>query len=166
MRIAVILIFVVCVLAIAFWSQFRSARERLVRQREAIASEWAQVDLALEGRADLVGRLEPPARAADAAFWKQLHAAAAAVEAAATPGDKIRANDRLSALLDRLPRTGRSATLERLSDAENRVDIERRRYNEMLEHYNADIQRFPDNIVAAIAGFSRDDAYLPTATGQ
>jgi LemA protein len=164
-RIAVIAIFVVCVLAIAFWTTFRSARERLVRQREAIASEWAQVDLALEGRADLVTSLQP-ASAADAALWKQLHAAAAALEAAATPADKIRANERLSALLDRLPRSEPAATRQRLSDAEDRIDVERRRYNEMLEHYNAAIQHFPDNIVAAIAGFSRDDAYLPTATGQ
>ena len=35
----------------------------------------------------------------------------------------------------------------------------------MLEHYNAQIQRFPDNIVASIAGFARDDAYLPTDAG-
>jgi LemA protein len=167
-RIAIVLILILLLGAVsaASWSGFHSVRGRLARQREAIASEWAQVDLAIERRAGLVAHLEPSARAADAALWNQLHAAAAALEASATPADKIRANDRLSALLAGLPRTEPGATLQRLSDAENRIDVERRRYNEMLEHYNADIQHFPDNIVAAIAGFSRDDAYLPTPTGQ
>ena len=55
--------------------------------------------------------------------------------------------------------------MERLSDAENRIAVERRRYNEMLEHYNALIQRFPDNIVAWLAGFRRDPNYLPTDAG-
>jgi hypothetical protein len=52
--------------------------------------------------------------------------------------------------------------LQRLSDAENRIAVERRHYNDMLEHYNALIQRFPENIVAGLAGFRRNGDYLPT----
>ena len=36
------------------------------------------------------------------------------------------------------------------------------KYNDVLEHYNAQIQRFPDNIVASMSGFSRNDAYFKT----
>ena len=49
-----------------------------------------------------------------------------------------------------------------MKEAENAVAIERRKYNELLEHYNAQLRRFPDNIVARISGFSRIDAYVIT----
>jgi len=94
-----------------------------------------------------------------------LNSAASTLASASTPRARIDANNRVSALLARVPKTGSGAVLQRLSDAENRIAVERRRYNEMLEHYNAQIQRFPDNIVASIAGFARDDAYLPTDAG-
>jgi LemA protein len=43
--------------------------------------------------------------------------------------------------------------------------VERRKYNEVLEHYNVEIQKFPSNIVAGIAGFTRNDAYFKTEPG-
>jgi len=43
--------------------------------------------------------------------------------------------------------------------------VERRKYNEVLQHYNAQIQRFPDNIVASLSGFTRNDAYFSTEPG-
>jgi len=93
---------------------------------------------------------------------EEARGAVAELERALAPADKIRANSELSAALAKLPRPKSEEALDRLSDAENRIAVERRRYNEMLEHYNALIQRFPDNIVARLAGFQRDPNYLPT----
>jgi LemA protein len=139
------------------WSEYSTVRADLAEQREAIDAAWTQVDLALDRRAELLSKLLPETPGvADAR---------AALSRAATPREKIQANARITELLDRAPRSESSATLQRLSDAENRLAVERRRYNEVLEHYNAQIQRFPDNIVAALAGFRRDDAYLPTEAG-
>ena len=80
------------------------------------------------------------------------------------PGDKVRVNQQIAGVLAKFqtiaaanPRLRAHDVLARLSDAENRIAVERRRYNDMLEHYNAQIQRFPDNIVATLAGFSRRD---------
>lgn len=167
MRAAILIALVVGALAVVGWSKYSAVKADLAAQREAIDSEWSLVDVALERRAELIPRLIPEERreGAEAALWKDLSAAASTLAGAATPRAKIDANNRVSALLAQLPRKESTAALQRLSDAENRIAVERRRYNEMLEHYNAQIQRFPDNIVASLAGFKRDDAYLPTEAG-
>ena len=51
---------------------------------------------------------------------------------------------------------------EELATHEDEIANARFQYNSALEHYNARIQRFPDNVVASLAGFSRDDAYFGT----
>jgi hypothetical protein len=40
--------------------------------------------------------------------------------------------------------------------------VERQKYNDQLEHYNAQLQRFPANVVAVLSGISRIDAYVRT----
>jgi LemA protein len=54
---------------------------------------------------------------------------------------------------------------DELSGSENRIAVERRKYNEALEHYNASIDMFPGNCVASLAGFHRNDAYFKTEPG-
>ena len=116
---------------------------------------------------------------------RTIFGARTALEAAASPEEKVRANDRIERAMTKLEKIAADRppiqakpkvkqelkaksqdVLARLSDAENRIAVERRRYNDMLEHYNAQIQRFPDNIVASVAGFSRDNAYFPTESRQ
>ncbi|HUB33097.1 MAG TPA: LemA family protein [Bryobacteraceae bacterium] len=150
--------------ALAAWGEYTAVRTRLTAQQEAIGTEWAQVDLAMQARADLVSKLILPPGPKDESMpaREEARGAVAELERALAPADKIRANSELSAALAKLPRPKSEEALDRLSDAENRIAVERRRYNEMLEHYNALIQRFPDNIVARLAGFQRDPNYLPT----
>ena len=62
-------------------------------------------------------------------------------------------------------RTARETLQDEIAGSENRIAVERRKYNETLEHYNAQIQRFPDNIVASMSGFTRNDAYFKTEPG-
>ena len=52
-----------------------------------------------------------------------------------------------------------------VSNTENEVNIARERYNEALQTYNTALQLFPNNIVAAMSGFTRNDAYFHTETG-
>jgi len=165
-RAALLTILLAGALAVGAWSKYSAVRADLVRQREAIDSEWSLVDIALQRRAELISKLLPPrGRVGAEELWSELEKASAALEAATSPRAKIDANNRISALLAELPGTEPTQAMLRLSDAENRIAVERRRYNELLEHYNAQIQRFPDNIVASLAGFSRDDAYVPTDGG-
>ena len=43
--------------------------------------------------------------------------------------------------------------------------MERRKYNEALQTYNANIEVFPNNMVASMSGFTRNDAYFKTEPG-
>jgi LemA protein len=69
---------------------------------------------------------------------------------AADQDDSLRRDKNLSLLKDEL------------TDTDNRIMVARRKYNEALERYNASLAVFPHNVVAAISGFSRDDAYFST----
>jgi LemA protein len=51
---------------------------------------------------------------------------------------------------------------DELAGTENRIAVERRKYNETVQRYNTSIQIFPNNIVAGLSGFSRNDAYFTT----
>jgi LemA protein len=54
---------------------------------------------------------------------------------------------------------------DELAGTENRIAIERRRYNEAVQDYNTYITLFPNNIVASMSGFTRNDAYFKTEEG-
>ena len=54
---------------------------------------------------------------------------------------------------------------DELAGTENRIAVERRKYNETVQSYNTQIQLFPNNIVASMSGFERNDAYFKTDPG-
>jgi LemA protein len=54
---------------------------------------------------------------------------------------------------------------DELAGTENRIAVERRRYNETLQDYNTYISLFPNNLIASMSGFSRNDAYFKADEG-
>ena len=160
-----------------------SARNGLTAQREAILAEWPNVDKALGRRAELVANLAQtvkgfagagnPVYGDIAAARADLSSGIAAGAAGTAVQRQIQANSRLMQacarlflLAERYPKLNSDRDYRRIGEeikeAENAVAIERRKYNELLEHYNAQLERFPDNIVARISGFSRIDDYVIT----
>ncbi len=92
---------------------------------------------------------------------------------ARTPQEKIEANGRLDTALGRLllvvenyPNLKSNESFLRLQDelagTENRIAVERRRYNESVQRYNTSIGLFPSNLIASMFGFQRNDAYFKT----
>jgi len=164
------------VLAVAAIFKLVDVRNDLAAQREAVAAQWANVEAAVKSRADLVPALAGMVKRfapRETAPFEDLAAARTALGAGHTPEQKMQAHDRLSASLGRLlllsenyPKLRQDKTFLRLqdeiADSENRIAVERRKYNEILEHYNAQIQIFPDNVVASVSGFTRNDAYFRT----
>src|SRR5579875_950225 len=152
-------------------------RQRLIAERHAIDSEWIEVDRALTHRAELIPGFEQSLGALPApasAVFRDLDQARAGLLHGRSPAEKFAANDRLSNALSRLlvltegqtalRSSGKLARLEEdLEGAENRIAVERRKYNEILEHYNSSIQMFAENLVAAISGFARNDNYFHTS---
>jgi LemA protein len=165
--------------ALGVASGFVHVRKRLVLERDAVDTAWQQVDQALAHRAELIPSLEQSldglAGPADGIFG-DLAKARADLESGRSPLEKIAANDRLSNALGKLlvltenyPKLRSDRKLLRLEEdiegAENRIAVERRKYNETLEHYNSSIQMFPGNVAAALSGFARNDDYFHTNPG-
>lgn len=176
MRILLIVIGVLLVIGLIFGAQVKNAYNDLVTQREGIAGQWAQVDVALQRRADLIPNLVETVKGF-AKQEKEIMEAVANARAgllnARTPQEKIEANGRLDSALGRLllvvenyPNLKSNENFMRLQDelagTENRIAVERRKYNESVQRYNTTIGLFPKNIVAGMFGFQRNDAYFKT----
>lgn len=180
MRAFWIAIAVLLVVALALGGSYVSRRNEMVGQREAIKSAWAQVDIVLQRRADLVPNLVETVKgfaAQERAVFDSIAQARAAMAGAKSPAERIAANDQLSGALARLlvvveryPELKSNENFLRLQDelagTENRIAQERRKYNEIVQVYNTNIQLFPNNLVAAMSGFQREDAYFRAAEGS
>ena len=174
MKILAIVVAVLLVVGLALGSSFISLRNEMVTQREAIKNAWAQVDTVLQRRSDLIPNLVETVKgfaAQERTVFDSIAQARAAMAGAKTPAQRIAANDQLSGALSRLlvvvenyPQLKSNENFLRLQDelsgTENRIAVERRKYNEVVQAYNTNIQLFPNNIVASMSGFQREDAYF------
>jgi LemA protein len=174
-----IAILVLAVIAIACFGKFVSTRNELAREREAVNAQWSQVDVALQRRADLIPNMVSTVKGFakhETEVFKDIADARAALAGGRTPQEKIQANQQMDAALSRLlvvvenyPQLRSSETFQHLLDelagTENRIAVERRKYNESLQRYNTTISLFPENIVASLSGFTRNDAYFKTEPG-
>jgi len=174
-----IVVIVIVLLALGACSKFVSVRNDLVTQRESVAAAWSAVDVALQRRADLIPNLVNTVKgfaSHETEVFKNIADARAALIGARTPAEKIQANDQVSTALSRLlvisenyPQLRSNENFLRLQDelagTENRIAVERRKYNEAVQKYNTSIELFPNNIVAGMSGFTRNDAYFKTEPG-
>jgi len=176
MKTALIILGVILLLVVVAGGQMVGVRNDLVTQRNAVESAFAQVDVVLQRRADLVPNLVETVKGF-AAQEKDVIAsvanARAALGGARNPQEKITANGQLDSAISRLlvvvenyPQLKSDANFMRLQDelagSENRIAVERRKYNEAVQKYNTSIELFPNNIAASIFGFQRNDAYFKT----
>ncbi len=174
MKALIVLLVILMAGGLIFGSVYFSRRNEIVRQHEAIQGAWSQVDVAIQRRADLVPNLVETVKGFAAHEQKAIQAVADArssLVSARTPNERIGANERLDSAIGRLlvvvenyPNLKANENFLRLQDelagTENRIAVERRRYNEAVQRYNTYIQLFPNNLVAGIAGFQRNDAYF------
>ncbi len=177
MKIVAIILGVLLLLGLIVGGKLVGIRNDLVAQQEAIKAAWAQVDVALQRRADLIPNLVETVKGfakQEKAVIDSVTAARAALGGARTPREKMQANSMLDAALGRLlvivenyPDIKSNENYLRLQDelagTENRIAVERRKYNEAVQRYNTNIKLFPNNIAAALFGFTRDDDYFQTA---
>ena len=168
-----VIILLVLVL-LMFGGIYAGRRNEMVRKNEAIKSAWAQVDNVIQRRADLIPNLVATVKgiaAQEQTIFHDVDAARAALLGAKTPEDRIAANGQLDGALGRLlvivenyPQLKSNESFLKLQDelagTENRIAVERQRYNDTIQAYNTYIGLFPNNIVANIAGFKRNDAYF------
>ncbi len=159
-----------------------SRKNDMVTKNETIKAAWAQVDNVLQRRADLIPNLVETVKgiaAQEQTVFGNIAAARAAMMGAKTPADRIAANGQLDSALGRLmvivenyPQLKSNENFLRLQDelagTENRIAVERQRYNEAIQDYNTYIGLFPNSLFAPWAGFRRNEDYFkaPEAARQ
>jgi LemA protein len=179
MKKGLVLLIVLVVIVLILGSSFISRRNQMAIKREAVNAAWAQVDVVLQRRADLIPNLVETVKGIavqEQIVFGDIAKARSALLSAHSPSEKIAANGQLDSALGRLlvvvenyPQLKSNENFLRLQDelagTENRIAVERRRYNEAVQDYNTFISLFPNSFVASLSGFTRNDAYFKTEEG-
>jgi LemA protein len=174
MKNAIVVLIVVALIALAVGGMYVGRRNEMVRKNETVKSAWAQVDVVLQRRADLIPNLVESVKgfaAQEQTVFHDIAAARSALLGAQSPTDKIAANGQLDGAIGRLllivenyPQLKSNENFLRLQDelagTENRIAVERKRYNDAIQDYNTYIGLFPNTIFAGWAGFQRNNAYF------
>jgi LemA protein len=174
MKILLAVVGLLALIALIIGGSYISSRNEMVRKNEAIKQAWAQVDVVLQRRADLIPNLVATVKGyaqQEVKVFGDVANARAALLNARTPADKIAANGQLDGALGRLlaivenyPNLKSNqnflALQDELAGTENRIAVERRRYNEAIQDYNTFIGLFPNYIFARWAGFQRNNDYF------
>src|ERR1700722_13692356 len=180
MKKGLIALVVIGFIALVVGGKYVSARNNMVVKNESVKSAWAQVDVVLQRRADLIPNLVETVKgfaAQEQTVFHDIAAARSALLGAQTPTDKIAANGQLDGALGRLllivenyPQLKSNENFLRLQDelagTENRIAVERKRYNDTLRDYNTYVQQFPNSFFAGIAGFKPNEAYFEASPGS
>lgn len=177
MKRLVILLVCLAVVALLVGGMYIGRRNQMVVKNQAVTAQWAQVDVVLQRRADLIPNLVETVKgyaAQEVTVFGDIAKARSALLGAQSPSDRIAANGALDGALGRLlaisenyPQLKSNENFLQLQDelagTENRIAVERRRYNEAIQDYNTYIQLFPNDVFAGWAGFKPNSAYF-TAT--
>src|SRR3954471_25019209 len=140
---------------------------RFVTQEEAIKAQWAQVENQLQRRNDLIPNLVETVKgyaSHEQDVFKAVADSRARLAVASTPAQTIEAANaqsgalaRLLAVVENYPQLKANEQFYRLMDelsgTENRIAVERMRYNERVQAYNTQRRQFPANLTASVFGF-------------
>src|SRR5580700_4678093 len=179
MKVVLIGVGVIVLIGLILVSTLMGDRNDLVTEREAIKGAFSQVDTDLQRRNDLIPNLVETVKGMashEQSVIDSVTKARAQMAGAQTPAEKVAADGQLTSALSRLlvvvenyPNIKANENFIRLQDelsgTENRIAVERRKYNEAVQKYNTDIEIFPNNIAASMFGFQRNDAYFKTEAG-
>jgi LemA protein len=177
--VGIVIIVVLGLIGMIVFGQYVSTKNTLVSKNEAVKSAWSQVDVVLQRRADLIPNLVETVKGYaqhEETVFGDIAKARSALLSAGTPQEKIAANGQLDGALGRLlvvvenyPNLKANENFMRLQDelagTENRIAVERKRYNDTLQDYNTYVQQFPQSLFAGWAGFKPNNAYFAASEG-
>ena len=177
---ALLAVLVIVVLLFAVGGNYVSSKNQMVAKNETVKSAWSQVDVVLQRRADLIPNLVETVKGyakQEQTVFGDIAKARSTLLSASNPSEKIAANQqldgaigRLLAIVENYPQLRSNENFLRLQDelagTENRIAVERKRYNDVLQEYNTYIGQFPNSIWANLAGFKRNEAYFAASEGS
>lgn len=165
---------VVAIIVIVLFNQ-------LIAKRQMVNNGWADIDVQLKRRADLIPQLVTTVQAYAAHERNLFEEVAARRNAALAAGDNAAARGaaeselskpvgRLIALGEAYPELKANQNFldlqNELSDTENKIEMARRFYNGAVRELNTVVESFPSNIVAGLFGIAKRAFFEITATGD
>ena len=171
----VLIVIVVAILAIFFW--FKGTYNGMVKMSEAVSAQWSNVENQYQRRIDLIPNLVNTVKGyashEEQTLIDVVNARAQATKTQInfdqldeatlqklnrTQGELSSALSRLMAISESYPDLKANQNFmelqAQLEGTENRIAVERRKFNESVRNYNADIRQFPKNIIAGMFGFT------------
>lgn len=150
------------------------AKNTMVQKNEAVTQAYSQVNVVQQRRLDLIPNLVASVKgyvAEESTILTNIANARAAITSAPDRASNIQANEKMSVALgpffrlqEQYPDLKGNQQFIRLTDelagTENRIAVERQRYNKTLEDYNVYVRQFPNSIWANFAGFHYRDEYF------
>ncbi len=169
----------VAIVIIAFMSYIGS-KNTMVAKHNDVQAQFAQIDTQLQRRADLIPNLVNTVKGYakhEETVFADVSNARAGLLNAQDPQSKIAANNRLDGAIGRLLAISERypdlkanqnflSLQDQLEGTENRISVERRRYNLTVRDYNTYIQQFPASVWAGLAGFHTDNNYFQADQGS
>lgn len=164
---------IIALVGIGSCSYVISFRNQFVTMEENIKGQWAQVENVLQRRSDLIPNLVNTVKgfaSQEKEIFISIAESRAKLSGAATIGDKIKAANGMSSALGRLlvvverypdlkSNQNFMALQDELAGTENRITVERKRYNDSVRQYNTGLRRFPGNLIASSMGISQYPYY-------
>jgi len=168
-KVSWIIIGIITIIVLWFWSGYNG----LVSRDEAVVSQWANVETTYQRRLDLIPNIVNTVKGSaaqdekvfsDLANARSKYAGASSVdEKAGAAGEVESAISRLLVIVENYPelksQESFQALIVELEGTENRISVERMRYNKEVQSYNVAIRKFPKSLLAGIFGFDRHDLF-------
>ncbi|HOW28263.1 MAG TPA: LemA family protein [Elusimicrobiota bacterium] len=147
---------------------------RIVRLNEAVGAGWAQVENVLQRRYDLIPNLVNTVKGYakhETNLFEEITRLRSQWGEAKTSSEKIQASQGIENVLSRLLLVVENyptlkadqnfrALQDELAGTENRITVERKKYNEAVQSYNVAVRLFPGNIIAGMFGYAKNDGYF------
>ena len=170
------IILVIIVLAVAGW--LIGIYNSLVTKSQAIDAQWGQVEAQYQRRYDLIPNLVSSVQGMmnqertvfdNIAQARTKYGGAVTVnDKAAAAGELETAVGRLLAVMENYPELKSNTAvinlMDELAGTENRISVERNRYNDLVRDYNTAIKTFPNTMIAGMFGFS-EKSYFKSVLG-
>jgi LemA protein len=151
----------------------------LVSAKVGVDAGWAQVENVLQRRYDLIPNLVNTVKGYakhESGVLEEVTRLRSQWGEAKTTKDKVKASNELEGALSRLmvvveqyPNLKANENFLKLQDelagTENRIAVERMRYNEAVQYYNLKVVRFPSNLMASLLGYQPSTAYFKAKEG-
>ena len=166
-----LIVVLVIVVILVLW--FIASYNSLVNLRNRVKDQWAQIDVQLKRRADLIPNLVETVKGYakhEQGTLKDVIAARNAVNNASTKEEEMKANGELSQVLNRLFALAEAypdlkanqnfmSLQNDLKETEDKISMMRQFYNDTVLTYNNKVQTIPSNIVAKLCHFKEEECF-------